>query len=250
MTQASPRYDLAEFASKLATGLSINDPGAIAVPSQNTQDEWVVQWRSEHPYGYVLTNAASMGQPDRVNIRLVHPAFEEAIQDETQITVRHDRQSADIVQDIHRRLINRIPELASKSDRIRCNKGFSPTEIDWNNYRRDRLYRIWRALHSFPTDHLFWWHEIIVPEVSGAGGRVCSITEMEIDINDFSDPQIAYCLGYLTSRLDFWEESGDLDEMFADTDTESWPALLDALTDNRYQIVEEELLPEGIDDDG
>jgi hypothetical protein len=52
------------------------------MPSQTAQDEWVVQWRQEKVYGYVLTNAASMGQPDRVNIRLVHPAFEPTIADD------------------------------------------------------------------------------------------------------------------------------------------------------------------------
>ena len=238
MPNSPPRYDLAEFASNLATGISRGDPGAIATPSQITQDEWVVQWRSEHPYGYVLTNAATMGQPDRVNIRLVHPSFEPTIANDAQITVRHDRPVADIVQDIHRRLIKRIPELASKSDRIRWNRGFYPAEIEWNDYRRDRLYRIWRAIYSLPSENPLFFADLMVPEESGPSGRVCSICDMEIDINDFSDPQVAYCLGYLTARLDLLEESGELDEMFEDTGTEDWAALLDALTGHQHKIEE------------
>ena len=243
-----PRYDLAEFASRLAAGLSARDPGAVAMPSQTAQDEWVVQWRDEKVYGYVLTNAASMGQPARVNIRLVHPAFDTMIKDDAQITVRHDRPIADIVQAIEHRLIGRVSELANRSDRIRWNKGFSPNEIEWNDYRRNRLNRIWRASHSLPFDHPFFVHEVTVPEMPGPGGRVCDFGEMEIDINDFSDPQVAYCLGYLEARFDLLAEFGVLEEMFENTDTESWPALLDALTEHQYQI-EEESQPEDDDDE-
>jgi hypothetical protein len=246
MTKASPpRYDLADFASKLAAGLS---GGAIAGPSQTSQGEWVVQWRGK-VYGYALTSAASMGQPDRVNVRLMHPAVDKAMEADTQITVRHDRPIGDIVQDIERRLDNRISEFASRSDRIRWNKGFSPNEIEWNDYRRDRLYRIWRAIYSLPYEHPLFWGDITVPEFSGPGGRVCSVGEMEIDINDFSDPQVAYCLGYLTSRLDSVEESGVLEEMLEATGTEEWQTLLDELTDHQYQIEEEPHLPEDAEED-